>query len=599
MTRAPRQLAVLAALVAVLATPGDALAARAWDRATPTDLVGGLEAVAAHPTDPKIWWVSDGARVWATDDGGDSFGLVLRATGAKRFEREAAERRDDQERRRVAPDTSSSSSEDAFVDSFTATVDTTLAALAGDDESSQEESPRPSRRSRIRATGRARIGEIVQRVGSRLRLIGDRIFLCGAVGLWSAEASARTLGTDREHRFGRSIPVFDVAEDRHGKRWVATSEGLFVLQEGDRAMPTRGNASKDPVLAMQPLGRFLVGGNTDGLWIGDGHYIVRLGLLSGASMPLDVLALDDTRVAVATGNEVWFVSFPEDGTPRVDGRWPVAGASRLAMSADGKLLAAGPMGLWVEEEPGQWTRSAEGMSDRRLRDVAGPAPGGDAISLVVSRAGSFRYITELAKLQADRGRAAMGTRIEGASTSRDVVLAGYAMRQASVDRVRGWRLSRSLAFLLPEIRLSYQSFRRRYEQGLLVDALDKVVLTDVRVTPGEDEIRVFASWDLYPLLFANPDFDTAYGSGRMSNEIRRVLDDRIEVQETVVPLYNRWVESRVKGRTHEFADTRAALKAEIARAHLEADLHALTGGAFYAPPPIQSSTSRSDKGEYP
>jgi hypothetical protein len=599
MTCAPRHLAVLVALFMFLSMSGDAQAVRAWDRATPTDLVGGLEAVAAHPTDPKIWWVSDGARVWVTDDGGDSFGLVLRATGANRFEREAAERQDAEERRRVAPDTSSASSEDAFTDPFSSPpADPSAAALIGDGPE-EAASSRPSRRSRIRSTGKARISEIVQRVGSRLRLVGDRIFLCGAAGLWSAQASARTLGTDREHRFGRSIPVFDVAQDRHGKRWVATSEGLFVLREGDRAMPTRGNASKDPVVAMQLVGRFLVGGNTDGLWIGDGHYIVRLGLLSGSAMPLDVLALGESRVAVATGDEVWFVSFPEEGAPRVDGKWPVAGARRLALSSDGKLLVAGHMGLWVEEQPGQWTRSAEGLSDRRLRDVAGPAPGGDAISLVVSRAGSFRYITELAKLRADRGRVSMGPRIEGASTSRDVVLAGYTMRQASLDRVRGWRLSRGLAFLLPEIQLSYQSFYQRYEQGLLVDSLDKVVLTDVRVTPGEDEVRVFASWDLYPLLFSNPDFDTAYGSSRMADEVRRVLDDRIEVEETVVPLYNRWVESRVKGRTHEQADTRAALKAQLAQARLEADLHALTGGAFYAPPPQQSATSRSKKGDFP
>ena len=169
-------------------------------------------------------------------------------------------------------------------------------------------------------------------------------------------------------------------------------------------MPSRGNASRDPVVAMQVMGRYLVGGNPDGLWIGDGHYVVRLGLLSGTAMPLDVLVLDDTRIAVATGDEVWFLRFPADSEPRVERRSRVPGAHRLATSADGRLLAAGPMGLWVEEEPGSWTRSAEGLSDRRLRDVAGPAAGGTAISLVVSRSGAFRYISDLSKLMSDRGQ---------------------------------------------------------------------------------------------------------------------------------------------------------------------------------------------------
>ena len=351
---------------------------------------------------------------------------------------------------------------------------------------------------------------------------------------------------------------------------------------------------------MQVLGRYLVGGNTEGLWIGDGHYVVRLGLLSGSAMPLDVLALDETRVAVATGDDVWTVRFPAGSPPRVEGQWPVSGASRLALSSDGKLLAAGSSGLWVEEQPGQWTRSSDGLTDRDIKDVAGPPQGGTAISLVVSRAGAFRYISELAKLVSDRGRGAIGRAIEGASTARDVVLAGYASRRVSHDRVTRWRIKQSLSFLLPQVNLTYLTYRARYTSGILVDELEKIVLTDVRVVPDEYDLRIFASWDLGLIFFANPDFEGGkWGWNSMANETRRVIDDRMDIRESVVPLYNRWVAARVKYATHSVPDTKAELKRLIEMQHLEADLHALTSGAFHAPPLSQSSTSRSNQGETP
>lgn len=571
--------------------------ARVWDRATPTDLVGGLESIVSHPTDPTVWWVSDGARVWVTDDGGDSYGLVVRATGSRRSRESSEEEERDAAPTPGGPDERAIEGAGQGYESIT--DDPTEERLEAEAMDLREGEAQPRLRSR-RSRGKSAITELVARVGPRLRLVGDRIYLCGAVGLWSADAAARSLGTDREHRFGRSIPVFDVTLDRHGKRWVATSEGLFVLAEGDRSTPTRGNASRDPVFSVQVLGRYLVGGGSEGLWIGDGHYVVRVGLLSGSAVPVDVLALDETRVAVATGDHVSIVRFPTDSPPRVEGQWPVSGASRIALSSDGKLLAAGSSGLWVEERTGQWTRSSEGLMDRHIKGVAGVAPGGAAISLVVSRSGAFRYISEMTKVVADRGRGAIGPAIEGAPTSRDVVLAGYRARGVSHERVDGWHLRQGLSFLLPQVNLSYQTYRARYTDGILVDALEEIVLTNVRVVPDEYDLRVFASWDLGLIFFANPSFEGGqWGWGSLASETRRVLDDRAEIRDSVVPLHNRWVEARVKYATHGVADTRAELKRVLELQHLEADLHALTSGAFHAPPLPQSSTSRSDQGETP
>jgi hypothetical protein len=587
----------IVALTASWCLMDSARAARVWDRATPTDLVGGLESIVSHPTDPKVWWVSDGSRVWVTDDGGDSFGLVLRATGARRARESARdEAREDQSR---GGSQDRGSDPPALEGYESITDDLTEEHLEAEALGLNDGELQPRRRSH-RTRGKSALPELVERVGTRLRFVGDRIYLCGVVGLWSADSAARTLGTDREHRFGRSIPVFDVTQDRHGKRWVATSEGLFILAEGDRATPTRGNASRDPVLAIQVLGRYLVGGNTEGLWIGDGHYVVRVGLLSGSAMPLDVLALDETRVAVATGDHVWVVRFPADRPPQVEGQWPVTGASRLALSSDGKLLAAGSSGLWVEERKGQWTRSSEGLTDRRLKDVAGVAKGGKAISLVVSRAGAFRYISEMAKLVADRGRGSIGPVIAGASTSRDVVLAGYISRGVSEDYMNNWKTRQVLSFLLPQVNLTYQTSRARYTSGVLVDSLEKIILTNVRVDPGEYDLRIFCRWDLGLLFFANPAFEGGkWGSNSLVNSTRLVLEDRVEIRESVVPLYNRWVEARVKYATHSVADTKAELKRLIELQHLEADLHALTSGAFHSPPLSKSSTSRSNQGETP
>jgi hypothetical protein len=317
-------------------------------------------------------------------------------------------------------------------------------------------------------------------------------------------------------------------------------------------------------------------------------------------MPLDVLALDETRVAVATGDHVWVVRFPADRPPQVEGQWPVTGASRLALSSDGKLLAAGSSGLWVEERKGQWTRSSEGLTDRRLKDVAGVAKGGKAISLVVSRAGAFRYISEMAKLVADRGRGSIGPVIAGASTSRDVVLAGYISRGVSEDYMNNWKTRQVLSFLLPQVNLTYQTSRARYTSGVLVDSLEKIILTNVRVDPGEYDLRIFCRWDLGLLFFANPAFEGGkWGSNSLVNSTRLVLEDRVEIRESVVPLYNRWVEARVKYATHSVADTKAELKRLIELQHLEADLHALTSGAFHSPPLSKSSTSRSNQGETP
>jgi hypothetical protein len=181
----------------------------------------------------------------------------------------------------------------------------------------------------------------------------------------------------------------------------------------------------------------------------------------------------------------------------------------------------------------------------------------------------------------------------------DVVQAAYRTRHASHDRIESWRIGRALAFLMPTVQLSYRSFAAREEQGLILDALDELMLTNVQVSPVDEEFRIFASWDLYPLLFASPDFASAFGSGAMAKEVRRVLDDRQEIQETVVPLYRRWVESRVKEDLYQQPDVREALKAQIEQALLEADLHALTSGAFVAPASTQRSTSRSTQGESP
>ena len=573
----PRVFAFAVGLVLLGALAGAGRATLVWDEAGPADAQGALLAVAIDPDDSRVVWVTDGVRAWVTDDGGDSWLHVLRAT--------TRTARQTREQSRSGPGRSQAPEEDLLegrsarsLERFPHDVDPEdaqrrLAELQAKAEAG-DEGARPGR-----GAGRGERAQVA-RAGTRLRVLGDRVYLCGPSGLWSFPRAARGLGTEEEIRVGRRAAVTDIALTSNKRRYVATARGLYELDDAGIATPAPGVLGRTPVLALLPWRGGLLAAGTRGLWDQRGLSAQRLGIADGRRPVLDLIAVDDETIALATGDEVRTVRWAGDGPAVVAGSWPLAGARRLALGAGGTLWAAGPHGVW-HRRPGDpvWMPANDGLRDRNMTDVvAGRGPAQTSLWLT-GRAGSWRRVSETRRLLTQRGRAELPG-APGIPSAWEMVQASQRQRHAETGHMSRWRRALASAWLLPEVVVSYQVFQRRLERGLVVPELDRTVLSEVRIAPYDEEFRVVATWDLFPVMWAMLDLDTPYGGRSLVAELQRVLRDREAVRERVVPLYNRWTEQRTLAQAAEPTDVAAALRQRLALHHTEADLHVLTGGVF-------------------
>ena len=117
---------------------------------------------------------------------------------------------------------------------------------------------------------------------------------------------------------------------------------------------------------------------------------------------------------------------------------------------------------------------------------------------------------------------------------------------------------------------------------MFVPEVDRLLLADVSITTHRPEWRFIVGWDLMTVALALLDIDSPHGGSTYQSEVSRVLRDREDLRERVVPLYNQWRTAIIAAEQTEPANTRDALRRSLELQRLEADLHAVTAGSFKA-----------------
>jgi hypothetical protein len=151
--------------------------------------------------------------------------------------------------------------------------------------------------------------------------------------------------------------------------------------------------------------------------------------------------------------------------------------------------------------------------------------------------------------------------------------AATALALAEPDRARSLVQRARLAAWLPEVRVRVD---RRFGRSESLD-VSPAPLADAPPVSLDtvDEVRyeARATWDLSRLVF-NPDELAAHA------EALRMADVRREVESAVIRLYFERRRLKVEGVTTDGNDVASNLRREARIEELEAELDALTGGAF-------------------
>ena len=417
----------------------------------------------------------------------------------------------------------------------------------------------------------------------RLRVIGDRLYVCTDLGLYVVDRAARTLGTDRAIKFGRQMPVIDVAPAAGGGVLLATPGGLREMGDYEHATPVPGPLGSRPIAALFSHRGRVLASTFDGLWISEGRTFKRLGVPNTHRMVLDIVALSDERLAVATGAEVVFVAIPDDGPAEEQMRWGMLGAERLALDRSGVVWAVGPRGVW-RYDGALWRLAYEGLSSRQLADIA-PGRTAEVEVWVVGRGGAWKRVPEHARVLHDRARKLARGLIDDAPPLWDVLQAAYRAREVDHGAVESARIAQSLAWALPELELRLVHLEARDEDLALPPEFTTPIIVQADITPQEDEIRVTANWDLFPMMWALVDTETPYGGSSLASDAIRRGREREKIRETVAAAYSTWLDKRVALAVRRPGTALEAVKLRLAVDRLEAELTSLTGGWFAPPPP--------------
>ena len=591
---------------------GGASAARAelvWEPVGPVPRSAGMTAVASDPGDARIVWIASSSSVWVSDDAGDSFTLVLQLSRSTGIEREtgqgeqveadpvtatdpgAPDPTDDNGGDPVNPETGETydpndpAAVDAAVEASSDIDPTTGLPIdisggdtttgddnAGDDGGSAGGAGDGAADDAISASGdsSARFGV------SRLRVLGDKVYVCTGRGLWTIGRAARRVGSGHEVRFGgRRVAVNDALLDAQGRVLVGTERGLLQIGPDGIGRHLAGSDDSVGVGALALVGGRLVIAAADGLRIETAGRIVPLGVGSTRELMTDLLPFGTDRVLVASSGHVTLVVAEAGKAAFAEQSWQVPGAARLAAGRDGAIWAVGRRGAWEYSAEAGWRRRDEGLIDRRLADVA-PAASGQSFLYVVGRGGTARLVPEQEKLWTTRAQFQARRALDGLPTAEQAIRWASKARPIQVDDAKSWETASSLAWLLPRVYLRVISTQVRDEDHLFISALGRRVLNGVEVVPIKDEFRIEARWNLMPaLLLALEGTDPVVRSAQTS--ARR---SQTKVRDTVGPLYQTWMKKRIDLVATEFRSTRAAVHELLAVQQLEADLHVYTAGHF-------------------
>ncbi len=611
-----------------------------WDPFGPVGNTDGLTAIAVDPDDPRVYWLAGTSSVWVTDDGGDTWSLVLHLSRSAGSSRASNPLEDDEDVARDFDgnepgdfDSESSGSEYGVVEDFEPDeaplegegVDGEGVAVAPDDTEGDldtvnaDETPEDLSEDRQAAFSRTSFGV------SRLRVSGDTLWVCTSRGLWGLPRSARSLGQATELRLGRRLGVNDALVYDADRVLVASDAGLWIHSRG-LGRRVRGLEYDAVVTALVRVGDQVLAATSLGLYGGhpDDELFARLGAGGrgeGGLVDLVLGASDSDggrQLFAADGSRVY--RYGLDGQAIGDA-WPVPGASRLAVAPDGALWAAGPRGPWRWDEESGWARFDETLSDRRLRDLAvgpiiatqkiGPAPKAsgrkpgpaaapssgqvapgaaapaarDLGVRVVGVAGAWRLIEGRTVLTPAQR---LERRMDAAITARGDVatLLGHAdaQRVLTLGAVDRFGTREQLAWLLPLVELRFMSTVQRDERATLFPSVG-VRLTDmVEVAPQGDFFQLMAWWDLMPAVLTSLDASSA----RVYENARFIARRNLRrVREALPPLWRDWVARQKALWQADPPTTREALRALLGVAQLEAQLHALTLGRF----PVSDSLS--------
>lgn len=582
---AVRVLAGLCAVAFVVVAFGtiaapSARAQLAWEPAGPIATSTGMTAVATDPDDPKVVWLGSASSVWVSDDDGQTFHLVLqlsRSSGLVRETGSAPVESEDEADDNPLPEEELEEGEDEESD---LQIDTEgdSASRNGDDEGFNEEGEFVED-----TTG------VLERFGVvRLRVIGDRVFVCTSRGLFTVQRAARRIGTGRELRFGRRIAVNDVATTPDGQLWVATDAGLYNIGADGLGRLARGLEEDLAVRAAVVSEGRLVLATSRGLRFGsrtsDGFDRFSIG---GRDAGLeDLLVEPEGRILVAGAEQVVRIVARPGESPLVEDLQQVPGAARLALGRDGARWAVGFRGAWRWRPDEGWQRASDGLFDRRLVDVA-PGLGGKAHLWVVGRTGGWRLVAEDARTYRTSAERLAATALEGWPSDEEVLAWANTARGVKLETVEKWAMEERLSWLLPRIELRMQWNRLRNEEYLFIPVFDRRLLDQVDVRPTGDLIQVMAWWDVMPAMLVALD-----GSRSVFEATRTRARRQLErVREVVMPLYQTWAKKKIDAVITEPADVREALRDLLMTQRLEADLHVYTNGRFPVGEPGRGRTS--------
>jgi len=573
--------------------PGSARAELVWEPVGPVPTSAGMTAIATDPADPAILWIASASSVWVSDDGGDSFSLVLQLSRANAIARETgsgeqaeadadsatdpgAETTDDGDP--INPDTGEPYDPDDpdavdASDDIDPMTGLPIPEVSGTTTATEDDAPVDDNEDTddIDASGdaNARFGV------TRLRVIGDKVYVCTGRGLWTVDRAARRPGTGQDVRFGRRVAVNDVLRDARDRLLLATDRGVLVLGPDGLSHRLVGGDDEIATVALALVGARTVIAAVDGLRMEVSGTIVPLGLSIGRGTANDVVALGPDRFVVASSDHVSLVMAEEGKAAFIEQSWQVPGAYRLAVGRDNTLFAAGWRSVWQYDETDGWRRRDEGLLDRRLSGVA-PSASGPNFLYLVGRGGTARLVPEQEKLWSSRARFQARRALEGLPTADETVAWAQATRPIQVSDAKGWQTERSLAWLLPRVYLRYLTAQRRQEEFLFIPAVGRRILDAVEVFPTNDEFRIEARWDIMPaLMLAAEGTDPTIRAAETA-----ALKGQAKVRDTVGPLYQAWMKKRIDLVASTYHDVGEAARELLAVQQIEADLFVYTGGRF-------------------
>lgn len=579
----------LLALSMTLPSGQDALAALVWDRVSLPGANAVLTAVVIDPDDPRTLWVAGSGNVWVSDDEGDTWNLVgvigSRAQGARQSDAADTDDEEDEEDTRDEDDEPRTSADDN---------DATELDPEGNPVVEEDETPTSSGRTIRLGTTRADPTRRQKARIHRLRVLRDLVYICADQGLFTIARRARSLGGLREVRLGQSTPVHDVALHQGGKQlWVATPFGLLSGGAGYPLVPVFGPLGSRRVNALVNTvdGLFVAG--HQGLWRKVDANFVNMGLVPGR------LPLEDLVAPAPTSKTIIAISPSKVFTiDRIEKRLVSArtlpGMKRGAWDRSGRLWVSGRNGVWVGGAiEGLLTPRNQGLATREVHAVAAP-PSGTVHLWAVGSFGLARLVSEEQRIWNAQARA-LATSREGMPTAWDVVEATYRSKRIDLSTVGTEQTLIRFAWLLPDLFMRYERVLERDEDRVFVPPLAREVLDQVRVVPFEENLQVQFVWDLSPLVFWAPEAWTPPPQARSdvpvanidttpSMAIRRwihwAVQERRRTNKRVIPVYNEWVNARVRSVGRPATSLKQAIREELRLQHLEADLFAYTNGWF-------------------